>query len=320
MQQDVEAGEKDIYDNIVRTEENKNINGQVIHNPYLKVQPEHVSSNVKTKFDGNADMFDVCGDELKNEISTNIIKANKSEPVEVHVCGPFMYSKTGQGSYIVVFGVLKKGWTWKAPFICGYLGTLVERMNSRKNTSINVEHCHTYYEFNIKKVEFGNKSVWLRLPPKNGRSGNTVKRLNFVLLFDVTDSDQGLEMVKDAIEFLAFTMKKREKDPVGGLLLDHLKYHADGLYRHLIKGHASVKSAEEALTNDIDAQFHGGFTISTNAWLNHFMVDYDIICVLKNHVGYKSWDDVPTTESEYCYKNYTSKTSLPMWNTVQEYY
>ncbi len=25
----------------------------------------------------------------------------------------------------------------------------------------------------------------------------------------VTDSDQGLEMVKDAIEFLAFTMKKR---------------------------------------------------------------------------------------------------------------
>ncbi len=257
VQQDVEAGEKDIYDNVVRTEENKNINGKVIHNPYLKVQPEHILSNVKTKFDGNADVFDVCGDELKNKISTNIIKANKSEPVEVDVCGPFMNSKTGQGSYIVVFGVLKKSWKLKASFIRGYLGTLVERMNSRKNTSINVEHYDTYYEFNIKKVEFGNESLWLCLPPKNGRSRNTVKRLNFVLSFDVMDSDQGLEMVKDAIEFLAFTMKKREKDPVGGLLLDHLKYHADGLYRHLIKDHASVKSAEEALTNDIDAQFHG---------------------------------------------------------------
>ena len=47
--------------------------------------------------------------------------------------------------------------------------------------------------------------------------------MNFALSFDVKNSDQGLEMVKDAIEFLAFTMKKREKDPVGGLLLDHLK-------------------------------------------------------------------------------------------------
>jgi hypothetical protein len=46
------------------------------------------------------------------------------------------------------------------------------------------------------------------LPPKNGKPGNTVKRLNFVLSFDGTDSDRGIEMVKDAIEFLAFTMKK----------------------------------------------------------------------------------------------------------------
>ncbi len=134
-------------------------------------------------------MFDVCGDELKKEISTNIIKTNKSESVEVDVCGPFMNSKTGQGLYIVIFGVLKKGWTLKAPFIFRYLGTLVERMNSRKNTSINVEHCETYYEFIIKKVAFGNESLWLNLPPKNGKSGNTVKRLNFVLSFDVTDSD-----------------------------------------------------------------------------------------------------------------------------------
>ncbi len=51
--------------------------------------PEHILSNVKTKFDSNADVFDVCGDELKKEISTNIIKVNKTESVEVDVCGPF---------------------------------------------------------------------------------------------------------------------------------------------------------------------------------------------------------------------------------------
>jgi hypothetical protein len=53
-------------------------------------------------------VFDVCDNELKNEISTNIIKVNKSELVEAHVWGPFMNSKTGQGSYIILLGVLKK--------------------------------------------------------------------------------------------------------------------------------------------------------------------------------------------------------------------
>jgi len=47
------------------------------------------------------------------------------------------------------------------------------------------------------------------LPPKNGKPGNTVKRLSFVLSFDGTDSAQGLGMVKDALEFLAFTIKKK---------------------------------------------------------------------------------------------------------------
>ncbi len=68
-------------------------------------------------------------------------------------------------------------------------------------------------------------------------------------------------MVKDAIEFLAFTIKKRGKGPVGGLLLDHLKYYAVGLYRHIIERHATVRSAEESLTNDIDTQFDGGPSI-----------------------------------------------------------
>ena len=103
------------------------------------------------------------------------------------------------------------------------------------------------------------------MAPKNGRSGNTVKRLSFVLSFDVTNSDQGLEMVKDAVEFLAFTMKKIEKGPVVGLLLDYLKFHAPGLYRHIIERHAGLKLAEESLTNDIDSQFLGGFIFNTKS-------------------------------------------------------
>ncbi len=121
-------------------------------------------------------MFDVCGNELKNKVSAYITKANKIKPIEVDVCGPFMNSKTGQeGSYIVViFGVLRKAWTLKPLFLWGYLGTLVEKLNSRKNTSINVEHCETYYEFNIRKVEFRNESLWLRFSPKKRENSQKV--------------------------------------------------------------------------------------------------------------------------------------------------
>ncbi len=208
LKQNVETGQKDLFENL--SDEIEGTNGKVYHNPYLKVQNEHNSgtSIVKTKFDGNADMFDVCGDDLKIEVSTYITKANKSEPIDVDVCGPFMNSKSGQGSYVVIFGVLKKAWTLKPLFLRGYLGTLVKKLNTRSDTTINIEHCETYYELNIKKIEFGNESLWLRLPPKNGKPGNTVKRLSFVLSFDGKDSAQGLEMVMDALEFLAFTMKK----------------------------------------------------------------------------------------------------------------
>ena len=318
LEQNDEAGEKYLFDNLA--DEIKVTNGKVKHNPYLKVQNECNSSIVRTKFDANADIFDVCGNDLKKEVSTYITKKNKTEPIEVDVCGPFMNSKSKKGSFVVIFGALKKAWTLKPLFLRSYLGTLVEKLNSRNDTSINVEHCETYYEFNIKKMEFGNESLWLRLPPKNGKPGNTVKRLSFVLSFDDTDSSQGLEMVKDALEFLAFTMKKRETGPVGGLLLNYLKDHAEGLYRFVTERQQSTKSAEESLTNDIDAQFQGGFTINTNAQLNRFMADYDIIRVLKSHVGYKSWDEVSSTEREYCFKNYSPKSGLPMWNTFQENY
>ncbi len=96
----------------------------------------------------------------------------------------------------------------------------------------------------LKKLNSGMKVCGCVCHQKmeNLETGNTVKRLNVVLSFDGTDSDRGLEMVKDALEFLAFTMKKRETGPVGGLLLDYLKNHADGLYRHITKQQPSVNA------------------------------------------------------------------------------
>ena len=100
--------------------------------------------------------------------------------------------------------------------------------------------------------------------------------MSFVLSFKGTDSAQGLEMVKDALKFLAFTMKKGKKVQLVVFLLNFLQDYVPGLYKHVTEQQQGSRSAEETLTNDIDAQFQGGFTIKMNARLNRFMVDYDI--------------------------------------------
>ncbi len=100
-----------MFSKLLGTKDNRS--GNVVHNPYINVHPEHISSNAKTKFDGDADVFDLCGIEFKKELATNISKANKTEPVEVHVTGPFLNSKIGKGHYCVLgacWGTEELGW------------------------------------------------------------------------------------------------------------------------------------------------------------------------------------------------------------------
>ena len=57
-----------------------------------------------------------------------------------------------------------------------------------------------------------------------------------------------------------------------------------------------------------------------DGYLNHWMVDYDIICTLKDYVGYSSWTDVPSKQRALCYRNYNKNVTLPEWDTEQERY
>jgi hypothetical protein len=135
--------------------------------------------------------------------------------------------------------------------------------------------------------------------------------MSFILSFDTKLGNKGFLMVRNALDFLLFLMKKWAKNPVGILLLDHLKDHAQGLYNHLMNGSVSKDLVEEKLTNNMDAQFSGGYSISSNDWINHFMVDNDIIRIIKYYVGYTSWSDVPLSERDCCYREYNAKTVLP---------
>ncbi len=108
-----------------------------------------------------------------------------------------------------------------------------------------------------------------------------------------------------------------EHNSVGSLLIEHLKEYHQGLFNHLTKDCDEVV-ASNRLTNNMDRHFKGGFSNHYHERLNRFMVDYDTVCILKNHVGYSSWDDVPFYQKELCYKNYNSKMLLPNWNGIEE--
>jgi hypothetical protein len=192
------------------------------------------------------------------------------------VSNPFRNAETKRTHYVVVYGFFGKAWALKASFLHTYLHVLARKMNSMKGSKVDLDHCHSYCEINTRKHEISSESVWCCLAPKSGKSGNTIKRMTFVLSFDTVHNNLGIDKVKEANKFFLFIMKKRETNQVGKLLLDYLKDHAAGLYDHLLSDTGNVDFVEKKLTNDINSHFTGGYSISSQNPLNRFMVDYDI--------------------------------------------
>ncbi len=144
-----------------------------------------------------------------------------------------------------------------------------------------------------------------------------MKRLSFVYGCPTSNVAKGMNTFVEAIKFLCFMMKLREHNPVRSLLIEHLKEYHQCLFNHLTKDCDEVVSSNRP-TNDMDGHFKGGFSNHYHERLNPFMVDYHIVCILNNHVGYSSCDDVPFNQKELCYKNYNSKMPLPNWNGNEE--
>ncbi len=163
----------------------------------------------------------------------------------------------------------------------------------------------------------GKKVSGVASPLLGENPGQVVKRLSFVYGCPTFKVAKGMSLLVEAIKFLCFTMKSREENPVGSLLMEHLKEYHQGLFNHLTKDCDNVVAGKR-LTNDMDSHFKGGFSNHYHERLNHFMVDYDIVRILKNYVGYLSWDDVPFNQKELCYKNYNTKMPLPNWNCDEE--
>ncbi len=274
------------------------------------INKDCTTTKISNKFDSDAGVLDVFGGNFEAKLKTNTGLAMKSDALDVYVSGSFRNARTKKSQYVVVYGSFGKAWPLKASFLCTYLHTLAGKMNSMRGAKFDVNHCHSYYDINTRKHGYGTENVWRCMSPRNRKPGNTIKRMSFVVTFNTVHNKIGIEKVKEAIDFFLFTMKKCEANQVDELLLSYLKDHAVGLYDFLMAGAVNQDLVEEKLINDINSVFMGGYSMSVQNPLNRFMVDYDILCILKEYVGYTSWSDVPMSERGMCYRNYNAKSFL----------
>ncbi len=125
----------------------------------------------------------------------------------------------------------------------------------------------------------------------------------------------------EAIKFFFMSMKECVENPIGPLLLDYLHEKVEKLYGYFVKKSNKTEDlAAKKITRLIHQHFSGGYNIIWNDRLNHWLVDYDIIQILRNHMGYKSWSDVLMNQRELCYKGNTKNNKLPPWDIQQESY
>jgi hypothetical protein len=103
----------------------------------------------------------------------------------------------------------------------------------------------------------------------------------------------GKQGIIDSIKFFCMSMEIRDMNPVGLMLLVFLRSHVEPLYNYIMKGRSTEDSAGVYLSKEIDKYCHCGYNLFWGDLLNHCMVDYDIIYILKNYVGYSLWSNVP---------------------------
>jgi hypothetical protein len=178
-------------------------------------------------------------------------------------------------------------------------------------------HCANYRDINIRKVEFGEESKWKRVTQKNGQV-KTIPRLSFVFGKKTSDEGTGLEVLRNMLDKIFWCLKARKHNPMGALIWKYSEQNEQAICNFFMREYHSQEAGQEKMTATVNAAFENGYSLRLNTHLNQYMVDYDIVCVLKEEMGLKSWSDLSDLELGFSFKNHTSKKSLPDWNIEEE--
>jgi hypothetical protein len=299
-------------------------------NPYDSVQQQKYVNKTKTdnvtefgaakksnseEIDPNLDIFQ--DESFQASLIANMkgSPAVKRNGVDMFLAGPFRNENTGFVHWSIVYGNLNSAWMLKASFMSAYVKTI---LTSLKFKPEDILHTGSYYEINIRNMEFGEQSKWKRVKKHGGKIG-TVSRLSFVFSCKISEEANGLVRLRKILDKTFWAMKARDINPIGPIVFDHFEKHEERILSFLMKANNdNVDAVKKKLTASIDSVFKNGYNLKCHCHLNQFMVDYDILRVLKDEFGYKSWSDVSDVERAICFKGYSKGKALPDWNIEEE--
>jgi hypothetical protein len=135
----------------------------------------------------------------------------------------------------------------------------------------------TFAKMNLALKVFGGAD----LAPQDKKI-RTLPRISLVYSCDTMNEKVGKQGISEAVKFFFVAMEKRDLNPIGPMVLEHLKNHVDGLYRYFMKDKINEKPVGDTMTEEIHKNFCGGYNLIWGDWLNSCMVDYDIICIDRN--------------------------------------
>jgi hypothetical protein len=103
----------------------------------------------------------------------------------------------------VVLGSFNDAWMMKANFLGGYVQTILASLNFNNE---DILHTGSYYDFNIRSIEFGDASKWKCTKNKKGRI-KTTSQVSFVFSCKISEQASGMARLKKILDTVAWSMK-----------------------------------------------------------------------------------------------------------------
>jgi hypothetical protein len=144
--------------------------------------------------------------------------------------------------------------------------------------------------------------------------------MSFVFGSKASEEATTLTCLRYILDKVTWCLKACKHNPMGALIWKYCEQNEKAVGNYMMREYHSQEAGQEKMTASVDAAFKNGYSLKLNTHLNQFMVDYDIVHVLKDKMGFKSWSDMSELELGFCFRNHTSKKSLPDWNIKKEKY
>jgi hypothetical protein len=138
----------------------------------------------------------------------------------------------------------------------------------------------------------------------------TVPRMSFVFGSKTSEEATTLTRLRYILDKVTWCLKICNHNPMGFIIWKYCEENEEAICNYIMSKCHSQDAGQKKMTALVDAVFKNGYSLKLDTYLNQYMVDYNIVCVLKEEMGFRSWSDMSELELGFCFRNHTSKNNL----------